>query len=59
VLLELCRGRSLTLGELAELTGRTPQTLRIHYLAKLVAAGRMRLRYPEAPTHPGQGYITA
>lgn len=59
VLLELCRRRSLTLDELAALTGRTPQTLRIHYLARLVASGKMRLRYPEAPTHPGQGYITA
>lgn len=59
VLLELCRGRSLTLGELADLTGRSAETLRIHYLARLVSSGKMRLRYPEKPTHPAQAYTTA
>jgi predicted HTH transcriptional regulator len=58
VLLELCRGRSLSLGELADLTGRTADTLRIHYLARLIAGGKIRLRYPEKPTHPAQAYTT-
>jgi ATP-dependent DNA helicase RecG len=59
VLLELCWGRTLTLAELAAFTGRAAETLRTHHLAKLVTAGKMRLRYPEAPTHPAQGYTTA
>jgi ATP-dependent DNA helicase RecG len=59
VLLELCRGRTLMIGELAAFTGRAAETLRTHHLAKLVTAGKMRLRYPETPTHPLQGYTTA
>lgn len=57
-LLELCRGRYLTLPLLAELTGRTADTLRVHYVSKLVAEGRLALRFPEQPTHPSQAYRT-
>jgi ATP-dependent DNA helicase RecG len=54
----LCTGRPLTLPQLSRLLGRTVDTLRVHYLTKLVAAGRLRLRHPEAPTHPNQGYVS-
>ncbi len=58
-LLRLCQGRSLTLAQLAKLTGRSPTTLRTHYLSALVEEGKMALRYPGNPTHPDQGYTTA
>lgn len=58
-LLALCDGRFLTIAELAALTGRTPDTLRNHYLTRMQTEGKLRLRYPESPTHPAQGYTKA
>jgi hypothetical protein len=58
-LLRLCQGRSLSLAQLGKLTGRSPTTLRTHYLSALVEEGKMALRYPGNPTHPDQGYTTA
>ncbi len=52
----VCSGRFLTLSELSRLLGRKPDSLRVHYLAKLLATGQVRLRYPDTPTHPDQGY---
>lgn len=59
IILELCRGRFLSLEDLAELTGRTSETLRIRYLSRMVSDGKLRLRYPERPTHPQQAYTSA
>lgn len=58
-LLSLCDGRFLTLAELANLTGRTAETLRNHYVGRLVAAGRLRQRHPDSPRHPNQAYTKA
>jgi ATP-dependent DNA helicase RecG len=58
-LLELTDGRFLTIAELSELTGRTADTLRNHYLMRMVSDAKLRLRYPESPTHPAQGYTKA
>lgn len=58
-LMALCDGRFLTIAELAQLTGRTADTLRNHYLMRMVTEGKLRLRYPESPTHPAQGYTKA
>jgi hypothetical protein len=58
VLLALCTGRFLTLPDLARLTGRTYDTIRVHYVARLVENGSLELRYPDQPTHPGQAYRT-
>lgn len=58
-LLALCDGRFLTIAELSALTGRTADPLRNHYLMRMVSEGKLRLRYPESPTHPGQGYTKA
>jgi ATP-dependent DNA helicase RecG len=55
-ILEACRDRFLTLRELAEAVGRTPETVRIHYLRDLLAKGRLELRHPEQPRHPEQAY---
>lgn len=58
-LLALCEGRYLTGAELAALTGRSAETLRSHYLNRLVASGKLSVRFPENPTHPGQSYTKA
>ncbi len=57
-LLDLCQGRFLGLRMLATLVGRSPATLQIHYLSRLVRAGRLELRYPDRPSHPAQEYRT-
>ncbi len=59
VLLALCRGRFLTLPTLAALVGRSPDTIRVHYLTQLLAEGLITLRFPDQPTHPAQAYTTA
>jgi len=58
VVLELCEDRFLTLGELAELLGRTKQNLRDRYITELVREGQLEVRYPDTPSHPEQGYRT-
>ena len=58
VVLELCENRFLTLGELAELMGRTKQNLRDRYITDLVRDGRLEVRYPDSPSHPEQAYRT-
>ncbi len=58
MIVSLCSGRVLTLPQLSQLTGRTVDSLRVHYVVKLVAVGRLRLRYPTTPTHPDQGYTS-
>jgi ATP-dependent DNA helicase RecG len=58
VILALCRGKYLTLRDLAVILNRKPETLSIHYLSRLVREGRLALRYPETPSHPNQAYTT-
>jgi hypothetical protein len=54
-----CRDRFLALPELAGGLRRNPGTLRIRYVTRLVAAGRLVLLHPEAPNHPHQAYGAA
>ncbi|MGG3999319.1 transcriptional regulator [Anoxybacillus kestanbolensis] len=58
VILQLCAHRPLMLKELAYLLDRTPDGLRNNYLGKLLAEGKMRLKYPDQLNHPKQAYIT-
>jgi ATP-dependent DNA helicase RecG len=58
IILQLCAKRPLMLKELAHLLERTPDGLRNNYLAKLLAEGKMQLKYPDQPNHPKQAYIT-
>ena len=58
-ILALCRGRYLTLPQLAALTGRRADSLRIKYVTRLAERGALKLRHPEQPTHPAQAYTTA
>lgn len=55
-LLAICRDEFLTADVIAERLGRSSQTVRRHYLPRLVATGRLVLRYPETPNHPLQAY---
>jgi len=57
-ILELCQDRYLDIDQLAELLGRSKDTLRNHYLNKLVKEDKLKLRYPDKLTHKGQAYKT-
>lgn len=57
IITELCTQKPLMIRELADLVGRTPDGLRNNYLAKLLAKGKVKLKYPEQINHPKQAYI--
>lgn len=59
MIVSLCLGRALTLPQLSHLTGRKTESIRVHYVTKLLAEGRLRLLHPETPTHPNQAYVGA
>lgn len=56
VILALCAGRYLSLGELAGLLARKPEPLRNKTLTPMVRAGKLRFRYPDQPQRPDQAY---
>lgn len=56
VLIEVCRSGYLSLRELQAILGRDANSLRAHYLNRMVKDGRIRLKFPEAPNHPNQAY---
>jgi len=58
VILNLCKEDFLNLRDIADILDRTPDTLRIHYLNRMVNAGLLERRYPDKPNHPDQGYRT-
>jgi predicted HTH transcriptional regulator len=57
LIVDLCRGRFVTLKDLAVALDRSESSLRKHYLNPLVEQGRLARRYP-VPSHPQQAYIT-
>ena len=57
-ILELCRGRYLKVSQLVDLLGRSKDTLRNHYLNKLVKEDKLKLHYPDKLTHEDQAYKT-
>jgi len=57
-LLALCADRYVMAQELAEILQRSMETLKNHYISKLVQRGKLELRFPEQPTHPAQAYRT-
>jgi ATP-dependent DNA helicase RecG len=59
VVLALCRGRFLTLDQLAKLCNREADGLRDRMLTKLVREGTLVRLYPDAPNRPDQAYTTA
>ena len=42
--------------EFAEILQRSMETLKNHYISRLVHQGKLELRFPEQPTHPAQAY---
>lgn len=56
VILGLCKGRYLTLRQLAELLNRGMDGLRDRHISKMVKAGQLELKYPDRPSHRSQGY---
>ncbi len=56
---ELCSGRYLTAAQLGKLLDRKPGPLRDRFLAPMVAAGVLRLRYAGSPNRPDQAYTAA
>jgi len=58
-ILELCRGRFLSLQQLASILNRHGPTLRHRHVSPLVAAGKLRMRFPRAGNRPDQAYTTA
>jgi ATP-dependent DNA helicase RecG len=59
VILEICKGRYVTLRCLAMLVDRKPETLQGQYLTGLVREQRLELAFPTTPTHERQAYCTA
>ncbi len=55
-ILRLCRDEFMTLKKMAQLLGRSPETLRVHYLNKLVRGGELELKHPHQTSHPSQAY---
>ncbi len=56
VIIELCKIKELTTRELAELLGRSQETIRIHYLSKLCKQGKLQRKFPNIINHPEQKY---
>jgi ATP-dependent DNA helicase RecG len=55
-ILLVCRDRFVTAAEVASVLGRSAETLRTHYLGRMVEAGELNLRYPDRASHPDQAY---
>jgi predicted HTH transcriptional regulator len=54
--LQICRGRFVTLPVLASLMGRSSDYLRQSVLKPLIDAKKLRRAYPQSPNHPSQAY---
>ena len=58
IILKLCQGRYLTPRQIAALVQRNHIGLQQHYLRRLVNKKKLRLRFPDDPTHPDQAYTS-
>lgn len=57
-ILQLCRGRFLTLNHLAELLNRSPDGLRQRFVKPMIGEGVLERRFPQQPNHEQQAYRT-
>jgi ATP-dependent DNA helicase RecG len=55
-ILALCADAFVPAQELADTLQRGVETLKNHYISKMIRDGRLEARYPEQPTHPLQAY---
>jgi ATP-dependent DNA helicase RecG len=58
MILIICRARFVTPKEIAELIDREVNTLRTHYLGRLVGSKKLQLKFPDKPNHKDQAYKT-
>jgi predicted HTH transcriptional regulator len=58
-IVQLCAGQYLTAQQLGALLNRNPETLRNHYLGRLVRQGLLLPRHPDTPKHRDQAYTAA
>jgi ATP-dependent DNA helicase RecG len=58
-ILGLCKGRYLSLAELATLLDRSPASLRNKTLTPMIRRNLLKYRYPDAPTRPDQAYTVS
>ncbi len=56
IIRELCRGQFVTIGSLASLLDRQPETLRGQYLSPMHKARELALAFPDVPSDPRQAY---
>lgn len=56
LIVRLCTGQFLSSQQLGELLNRNPETLRNHYVGRLVREGRLQPRFPNTPSHHAQAY---
>lgn len=57
-ILELCRGKFLTLNKLAQLLDRSSGDLRQRFVKKLVESEQLLYQFPNQPNHEKQAYRT-
>ena len=55
-ILALCADEFLSAQDLANALRRGIDTLKNHYISKMIREGRLEARYPDQPTHPFQAY---
>lgn len=56
IILALCSRQWLSLRTLAQLVDRAPDSLRNYYINSMLPDGRLRVRVPGKPNHPGQAH---
>ena len=60
LIVDICAVREwTTVGQLATWLGMDGRNLRKRHLRPLLKARRLRLRYPDTPSHPNQAYGAA
>lgn len=57
-ILQVCSEHYLELRALSTLLGRSPESIRTHYVIPMVEQKLLELRYPEQLNHPKQAYKT-
>ena len=58
IVINICKGRFLTLKVIAEILGKNEIYLRQSVLNPLVVSGVLERAFPQAPSHPRQAYTT-
>jgi len=58
IIRELCKGRYLTLRQIASLLERHPDSLRPRFIKPMVETDELALQFPSEPNRPDQAYTT-